>query len=98
MAKDSSPICFRVEFEDRILLEAVARYVGESMSTFVRRSAVDVARSLVDDEGAEVLRSFREMLLRRSDRGSEQMVRASEQLENLIAQWTYAQQQSSTDG
>lgn len=51
MALDSSPICFRVSDEERVKLEAAASYVGESLSAFMRRAAVDTADQVMKTGG-----------------------------------------------
>jgi uncharacterized protein (DUF1778 family) len=51
MPLDSSPICFRVSEEERVMLEAAASYVGESLSAFMRRAAIDTAEQVMKDGG-----------------------------------------------
>jgi uncharacterized protein (DUF1778 family) len=48
---DSSPICFRVSEDERVMLEAAASYVGESLSAFMRRAAIDTAEQVMKDGG-----------------------------------------------
>lgn len=51
MPLDSSPICFRVSEDERVKLEAAASYVGESLSAFMRRAAIDTAEQVMRDGG-----------------------------------------------
>ncbi len=53
MPKDTSPVCFRLPSEDRQLLELVAEYQGQSISTFVREIVMSAARRIVDETGGE---------------------------------------------
>jgi Protein of unknown function (DUF1778) len=53
MALDSSPICFRVSEEERVKLEAAASYVGQSLSAFMRRAAIDTADQVMKTGGGE---------------------------------------------
>ena len=46
-----SVITFRVTPSERTVLEAVARRQGESLSAYVRASALDVAKSIIESEG-----------------------------------------------
>ena len=54
-AAESSPATFRVSPEERYLLEAVAHYSGMTLSKFVREAALTLARSVVEDAGAEAV-------------------------------------------
>jgi hypothetical protein len=81
MPNDSSPVSFRISTEERALLEAVAHYMGETLSNFIRRSAVTLAKNIVDRETPEVvLTGYREMLARRSTWGKEQLADLEKQL------------------
>lgn len=81
MPNDSSPVSFRISSEERALLEAVAHYMGETLSNFIRRSAVTLAQSIVDRETPEVvLTSYREMLQRRANLGMDQLAGLEKQL------------------
>lgn len=53
MPKDTSPVCFRLSPEDRQLVEMVAAYQGESVSTFVRGVVLTAAARIVDENGGE---------------------------------------------
>lgn len=53
MAKDTSPLCFRLSPDDRRLIETVAAYVGRSVSDFVRTVAIDAAANILRDHGAD---------------------------------------------
>lgn len=55
MPSDSSLINFRVPVADHDLLRAVANYRGESLSAFVRESALSSARQLLADVGPEAI-------------------------------------------
>lgn len=55
MPADSSLITFRVSAQDHDLLRAVANYSGESLSSFVRVSALASARQLLADVGADAV-------------------------------------------
>jgi len=52
---DSSLINFRVPAADHDLLRAVANYRGESLSAFVRESALSSARQLLAEVGPEAI-------------------------------------------
>lgn len=65
-AEKTTPICFRVSESDRALLEAIALSQGESLSTFVRRTAVHVARSMIERDGADAIFSRAEEKQRRN--------------------------------
>ncbi len=67
-SKESSPICFRVSAEERIRLEAAAVYVGESLSSFMRHAAIDIADSVMKEAGGAeaVLDNYREIQRRRA--------------------------------
>lgn len=69
MAKDSSPICFRVSDEERRVLAAVATYIGESLSAFMRQSAVETAQVVMSQAGgpAAVFQHYEEVQRRRAD-------------------------------
>lgn len=69
MAKDSSPICFRVSDLDREVLEAAASFVGESLSAFVRHAALATAQEVMQDGGGvnAVLQLRQETRQRRDD-------------------------------
>lgn len=53
MVRDSSPVCFRVSPEEREILDMVANYQLESISSFVRHGILDVAREIIDEVGAD---------------------------------------------
>lgn len=55
MPADSSLITFRVSPEDHDLLRAVAHYSAESVSAFVRESALASARQVLADVGADTV-------------------------------------------
>lgn len=67
MAKDSSPICFRVSDEERVMLVAAASYVGESLSAFMRQAAVETAQEVMNLGGGvdAVVANYREVQQRR---------------------------------
>ena len=68
MAKDSSPICFRVSEEERAKLEAAASYVGESLSAFMRQAAVETADEIMRAAGGAdaVMQRYHEIQQRRA--------------------------------
>ena len=68
MPKDSSPICFRVSEEERIKLEAAASFVGESLSAFMRRAAIEIADEVVVEGGGTeaVVRRYDDIRRRRA--------------------------------
>lgn len=81
MPNDSSPVSFRISSEERELLEAVAHYMGETLSSFIRRSAVILAQSILEQETPEVvLNEYREVRARRSNWGKEQLLGLEKQL------------------
>jgi uncharacterized protein (DUF1778 family) len=55
MPKDSSPLCFRINADDRRLLEAVAAFGEQSVSEFVREAALRTAQTIVDKQGADTI-------------------------------------------
>lgn len=69
MVNDTSPICFRVSNEERKILVAVAMYVGESLSAFMRHAAVETAQEVMEQAGGgeAVLRHYDEVQRRRED-------------------------------
>lgn len=68
MSRDSSPICFRVSDEERRTLLAVATYVGESLSAFMRHAAVETAQVVMKEVGVDaVLQYYDEVRQRRTD-------------------------------
>lgn len=81
MPADSSLVTFRVSQEDHDLLRAVANYRGESLSAFVRDSALAHARQLIADIGPEVvIEGHRE---REVERQSKAAQRLAEGLSNI---------------
>lgn len=68
MPKDSSPICFRVSEEERAKLEAAASFVGESLSAFMRKAAVETADEVMQDGGGAdaIMRRYHEIQQRRA--------------------------------
>lgn len=66
---ETSPICFRVSSEERKILVAVAMYVGESLSAFMRHAAVETAQAVMEQAGGDdaVLRHYDEVQRRRED-------------------------------
>lgn len=69
MAKDSSPICFRVSDEERKILVAAASFVGESLSVFMRHAGVETAQHIMKEAGGEdvVVHQYDELQRRRAD-------------------------------
>jgi uncharacterized protein (DUF1778 family) len=53
MAKDTSPVCFRLAPEQRRVIEVVAAYLNQSVSDFLRQSALSMAESIVKDNGMD---------------------------------------------
>ena len=53
MAKDSTPICFRVSDDDRMKLEAAAFHLNQSLSAFMRHAAVRAAEHIMEAGGGE---------------------------------------------
>lgn len=83
MVSENSPICFRVSPAERNLLDAVAYYQGESLSSFVRNAVIDSARALLDQEGrAAVLKRFEEVEDRRSRKAQERLKHLEEAFES----------------
>jgi uncharacterized protein (DUF1778 family) len=76
MAKDTSPLCFRLSRDDRRLIETVAAYTDQSVSDFVRTVAIDAAAEIVRDRGVDkIMQTIEE----RNDRMSEEKRRAFEE-------------------
>ncbi|MGQ0840440.1 type II toxin -antitoxin system TacA 1-like antitoxin [Actinokineospora sp.] len=85
MPNDSSPVSFRISNEERALLEAVAHYMGETLSNFIRRSAVTLAQSIVDNDSPDVvLKGYREMLARKASWDSDQLAGLERQLQRSV--------------
>jgi uncharacterized protein (DUF1778 family) len=75
MAKDTSPLCFRLSREDRRLIETVAAYTDQSVSDFVRTVAINAAAKIIRDHGVDkIVQTIGE----RNDRMSEEKRRAFE--------------------
>lgn len=55
MPGDSSIVTFRLPVEERDLLEAVAHYSGETLSSFVRFTALAAAREVLREVGPEAV-------------------------------------------
>ena len=53
MPKESTPICFRVSDDHRLLLEAAAFHLNLSLSAFVRRAALRDAEEVLKAGGGE---------------------------------------------
>jgi hypothetical protein len=53
MAKDSTPLCFRVLAKERDLIEAVSAYLDMSVSDFARTVCVQTASNLMRAEGMD---------------------------------------------
>ena len=53
MAKDTSPVCFRLAPEQRRIIEVVAAYTNQSVSDFLRQSALATAAAIVEDNGID---------------------------------------------
>jgi uncharacterized protein (DUF1778 family) len=69
MGKGSSPVSFRISDSERALLEAVSYYMGDTLSDFIRRSAVTLAQTIVDRDTPEVvIGDYKQMLKRRQAR------------------------------
>jgi len=56
MPGDSSIVTFRLPAEERDLLEAVAHYSDETLSSFVRFTALAAAREVLREVGPEAVR------------------------------------------
>jgi uncharacterized protein (DUF1778 family) len=55
MPGDSSIVTFRLSVEERDLLEAVAHYSGETLSSFVRFTVLATARDILREVGPEAV-------------------------------------------
>ena len=55
MPSESSPICFRVPADERALLEVVARYLGETLSSFVRNTVTLEAQRIIEVDGVDAV-------------------------------------------
>lgn len=76
MAKSSSPLSVRMTDEERRLLDAVAVYLGTSVSEFVRRMAVDGAAAIIRDQGG--VDKILQVIDERNQRMSEEQRRSLE--------------------
>lgn len=69
---NTSPVCFRVPLDERLLLEAVAFYQGQTLSGFVRKCVVAVAKGIVAREGSDtVIQSFKNSKVQQADRAAQ---------------------------
>jgi uncharacterized protein (DUF1778 family) len=68
VSEKSSPVCFRASADERQQLEAVAVYVGQSLSSFTRNAALDVANGVMRDAGGAeaVMKNWEEIQRRRA--------------------------------
>lgn len=82
MPKDTSPVCFRLTPEDRQLVEMVAAYTEQSVSTFLRNVVVGTASRIVAEHGADKI--VQELHERNERMGAEQR-RAFEETARRIA-------------
>lgn len=82
MPKDTSPVCFRLTPEDRQLVEMVAAYMEQSMSTFLRTVVVGTASQIVAEHGGE---KIVQELHERNERMGEEQRRAFEETARRIA-------------
>lgn len=57
MARESSPICFRLSAQDKRLVEIVAQHLNMSVSEYIRTCVLDVATSIIERDGSEAVRS-----------------------------------------
>jgi uncharacterized protein (DUF1778 family) len=53
MAKESSPLCFRVTSEERRLVETVAAFLDQTVSEFARSALIEAASKIVEAEGPD---------------------------------------------
>jgi uncharacterized protein (DUF1778 family) len=83
---NTSPVCFRVPPDERLLLEAVASFQGQSLSGFVRKCAVAVARGIVAKEGSDsVIQNFRHSKVQQADRAAERAAALERLLDETAA-------------
>jgi uncharacterized protein (DUF1778 family) len=78
MAKDTSPVCFRLAPEQRRMVEAVAAYSGQSVSDFIRAAVVAAAGAILEDNGVD-------KIMRALDEQNEQRRRALQQVQEQSA-------------
>lgn len=81
MAKSASPLSVRMSEDERRLLDAVAVYLGSSVSEFVRRMAVDGAAAIVRDHGG--VDKILQVINERNERMSEEQRRSLEAAAHL---------------
>jgi uncharacterized protein (DUF1778 family) len=62
MARESStPLCFRLNTQDRRLVETVAAYRGQTLSDFVREIVLEYSDQVVRSEGSDkIMRALEE--------------------------------------
>jgi uncharacterized protein (DUF1778 family) len=53
MAKETSPVCFRLAPDQRRIIEVVAAYTNQSVSDFLRQSALSMATAIIEDNGID---------------------------------------------
>ncbi|MFC4066292.1 plasmid mobilization protein [Actinoplanes subglobosus] len=67
-----SVITFRVTPQERLVLDLVANRQGESLSAYVRSSALDVARSIIERGGG--IEKFAERYARERDERTSELI------------------------
>jgi uncharacterized protein (DUF1778 family) len=55
MPSETSTICFRVQIEERELIEAIAHTLDMSLSTFARQTLLAKADSVLQEQGTEAV-------------------------------------------
>jgi uncharacterized protein (DUF1778 family) len=53
MAKETSPVCFRLAPDQRRIIEVVAAYTNQSVSDFLRQSALSMATAIIEENGID---------------------------------------------
>jgi len=82
MANDSSTICFRVPIEERDLLEAVAHYSDQTLSSFARTNLLAAAHGILLEVGPDaVMKKDREFEQQRIRDAADKLKNRHESLE-----------------
>jgi len=94
MPGDTSVVNFRLLAEERDLLEAVAHYSGETLSSFVRFTALAAAREILRQVGPEAVMQGDENF--EAERHSKAHRRLKDRLKGLEKQATAGRNEATT--
>jgi uncharacterized protein (DUF1778 family) len=61
MAKDTSPVCFRLAPDQRRMVEVVAAFSNQTVSDFIRDAVVTAAAAILNENGVDkIMQSLHE--------------------------------------